>query len=351
VAADDWMRFTRWGAPHTGFPPRAGRARPRIAVDAAGGDGGPGPVIEGALQVAGELDIALVGPSETIRDTTGPLPPAVTVLDAPEAIGMADDPITAIRSKRGSSLLVAAAAVARGEADAMVTAGNTGAVVLAAAARLRRIPGVLSPALATLIPVPGAQPTVLVDSGATTACAPAWLVQFARMGARYATVRLGIDRPRIGLLSNGQEDVKGGPLQKTVHQQLADLPGYLGQIEAYDILSDQVDVAVTDGFTGDVALKTYERTLDVAARAASAAVREFAPDYADTHAARTTAAVWSALAPEGAAVLLGVRGLCVKCHGDAPAYDVAAAVRLAGHCVDAEVTRNVIDLFAAPVEA
>lgn len=325
--------------------------RLRIAVDAAGGDGGPGPVVEAAVATADEFDIVLVGPRGAIEAELGRRPgtPALSIVDADQVVGMAEDPVAATWAKRRSSLLAAADAVATGRADAMVTAGNTGAAVLAATARLRRVPGVRNPALATLLPAPGAGPTVLLDLGATTACAPEWLVQFAVLGAEYARVRLGLPRPRIGLLSNGHEEVKGGPVQKDAHVLLATTPGYIGQIEAYHLLSDQVDVAVTDGFTGDVALKMYERTLDATADVAVDAARRLgneSGDDGDRLARGVTAAIRAALAAEAGGVLLGVRGVCVICHGAAAARDVADSIRVAARCVERGVVPAVEAAFA-----
>ncbi|MFG1674510.1 phosphate acyltransferase PlsX [Micromonospora sp. NPDC049282] len=328
----------------------AGR-RPRVAVDVAGADLGPQPVVAGALAAATTTDVVLVGPRERIRPLLpdGVPPPGVRLLDAPDVVGMADDPVAATYAKRRSSLLLAAAEVAAGRADAMVTPGNTGAAVLAAAARLGRVPGVTNPALATVLPVPDAGPTVLLDIGATATAQPEWLVEFAVLGAEYARCRLGVDRPRIGLLSNGHESVKGGPVRRDAHLLLAAMPGYVGQIEAYDVLGGRVDVAVTDGFTGDVALKMYERTLDATVGLALAAVRAFSPigALARDRERRVTAAVRRGLAAEAGGALLGVRGVCVVCHGAAGAADVAAGVDIAVECVRAGVVERTGVAFAA----
>jgi len=321
-------------------PPR----RVRIAVDAAGADTGPAAAVDGALAALDEVDLLLVGPEDMVRERLGDRPPAeVSVLHAPETIGMAEDPVLATRTKRRSSMLLAARAVAGGAADAMVSPGNAGAVVLAAATQLRRLPGVQHPALATLLPVPGGGAVVLLDAGAAPAASPDWLAQYAVLGAGYARARLGLAEPRIGLLANGHEDGKGAPVHQQAHELLAGLPGatgrYLGRIEAYDLLGGRVDVAVTDGFTGDVVLKMHERTLEASA-AVVAAAAPGAPHAVD--------ALWTALAPEAGAVLLGVRGVCVKCHGAAPAHDIEESVRLAAACVRAEVTRRVAEGFSPP---
>jgi phosphate acyltransferase len=327
--------------------------RPVIALDAAGGDGGPAPVLDAALDSPDDVELLLVGPLTVLREHLGVrlLPAHIRLVDAPEVVGMADDPVTATWGKRRSSLLVAAQEVRSGRADAMVTPGNSGAAVLAGAARLRRLPGVRTPALATVLRVPDAGPTVLLDIGATAVSHPEWLVEFAVMGVQYARARLGIAQPRVGLLSNGPESIKGGPAQRDAHLLLATLPGYLGQIEAYDVLSDRVDVAVTDGFTGDVTLKTYERTLDLTALVAVTTVRSFSGDLAEQRAAQVSGAVRAALAGDPGGVLLGVCGVCVVCHGAASARDIKAAVRLAAECVQDDVTGHVRAAFAESARA
>jgi glycerol-3-phosphate acyltransferase PlsX len=345
----------------------AARRRIRVAVDVAGADLGPEPALAGALAAladptprraeaavgaagADDLEVTLVGPERAVRAMLpAHLRCAVHIVDAPEVVGMGQDPVAATWAKRRSSLLVAAGEVAAGRADAMVTPGNTGAAVLAAAARLRRVPGVSNPALATVMPAPGGSPTVLVDIGATASAVPEWLVEFAVLGAEYARRRLGIERPRIGLLSNGHEAVKGGPVRRDAQLLLATMPGYVGQIEAYDILGDRVDVAVCDGFTGDVALKMYERTLDATVGLAIGAVRAFSPspELADERERLVTRAVRNGLAAEAGGALLGVRGVCVICHGAAMAVDIADGVRLAAECVRADLVHGVTEAFAA----
>lgn len=320
-----------------------GNRRTVIALDAAGGDDGAGPVLAAVRDCPDDVDLLLVGPAGHLRAV---LPPHVRVLDAAETVTMSDDPLSATWSKRRSSLLVAASAVHAGQADAMVTPGNTGAAVLAATVRMRRVPGVRNPALATVLRVPGASPTVLLDIGATVVNRPEWLAEFAVLGREYARARLGVVQPRIGLLSNGPEAVKGGPAQRDAHLLLATMPGYVGQIESYDILSGRVDVAVTDGFTGDVALKMYERTLDLTALVAVNTVRAFSGDLAEQRAAEISDAVRLSLAADPGGVLLGLHGVCVVCHGAASARDIAGAVRLAADCVRRDVTGQVRSAFA-----
>src|SRR5437588_1860575 len=174
-----------------------------IAVDAMGGDNAPGEIVAGARQAADELGVpvVLVGQPEAIGDAGG-----LEVIPASEVIGMAEDPAQGVRRKKDSSLVRAAEAVRDGRASAMVSAGNTGAAMAAALLRMGRLKGVQRPAIATPIPVPGSSPTVLIDAGANAECTAAWLVQFAQMGSVFAAERYGIGRPRVALLSIGEED-------------------------------------------------------------------------------------------------------------------------------------------------
>src|SRR5438105_6330387 len=227
-----------------------------IAVDAMGGDNAPKEIVEGAKQAVEELGlpVVLVGQPEAIGDVGG-----LEIIAASEVIGMRDDPAQGVRRKKDSSLVRAAEAVRDGRAAAMVSAGNTGATMASALLRMGRLKGVQRPAIATPIPVPGSSPTVLIDAGANAECTAAWLVQFAQMGSAFAAGRYGIDEPRVGLLSIGEEATKGSRLVKETHALLSgtDLR-FVGNVEGRDLMTDHVDVVVTDGFTGNVALKTLE---------------------------------------------------------------------------------------------
>src|SRR5206468_4282077 len=221
-------------------------------------------IVAGARQAADELGVpvVLVGRPEAIADAGG-----LEVIPAADVIGMDDDPAASVRRKKDSSLVRAAEAVRDGRASAMVSAGNTGATMASALLRMGRLRGVARPAIATLIPipdVPGATPTVLLDGGANAECTPAMLVQFAQMGAAFATHRFGIAEPRVGLLSIGEEESKGTPMVKETHVLLASGDAgvrFIGNVEGRDIPTDRVDVVVTDGFTGNVTLKTMEGML------------------------------------------------------------------------------------------
>jgi phosphate acyltransferase len=247
---------------------RAGEtgAIPVIALDAMGGDRAPEDIVAGARQAVAELDVQLLlaGPPDVLasvlhEDPTFVEDDRITVLPASEVVAMSDEPASAIRTKKDSSLVRCAEAVRDGRADAMVSAGNTGAAMAAALLRMGRIRGVQRPAIAVPLPVPGAdRGSVLLDAGATVDPEPAWLVQWARLGREYASSRFGIDEPSIALLSNGEESGKGDLLRKEASALLSELKGFIGNVEGRDLLHGHADVVVTDGFTGNIVLKTLE---------------------------------------------------------------------------------------------
>jgi glycerol-3-phosphate acyltransferase PlsX len=309
-----------------------------VAVDAMGGDLAPGEIVAGALQAAeAGLPVLLVGDPERMGDTGD-----LHVMVAREVIEMHDDPTRGVRNKKDASLLRAAEAVRDGRACAMVSAGNTGATMASALFRMGRLKGVNRPAIATPIPVPGSTPTVVLDAGANAECAAAWLVQFAQLGSAFASQRYGIHKPRVGLLSIGEEDTKGNSLVKETHALLASGAAgsdvhFIGNVEGRDVMTDQVDVVVTDGFTGNVVLKTLEGSLKFAFAAVLGAIG------ADEETKRAGEVLLPALLPlaaeldpesHGGAVLLGVDGICVISHGSSSALAVVNAVRVAATAAD-----------------
>ena len=312
-----------------------------VAIDAMGGDNAPGAIVEGALRAVAELGVPvmLVGRPEDLEPLRGDL----EVVGASQVIGMDADPGSSVRTMKDSSLVRAAEAVRDGRASAMVSAGNTGATMASALLRLRRIKGVARPAIATPIPVPGASPTVLLDAGANAECQPQWLVQFAQMGAIFSRERYGIAEPRVGLLSIGEEPTKGNPLVKEAHGLLAaagalDRAGarFVGNVEGRDIMTPDIDVVVTDGFTGNVALKTLEGGM----RSLVTAVIEglSTTDVADA-ALGALVPLYATLDPDqtGGAMLLGVGGVCVISHGSSSATAVVNATRVASEMVQTGV--------------
>jgi len=308
-----------------------------IAVDAMGGDKAPEEIVEGARQAAAAgIPVILVGQPEVLGTDHG-----LEVIPASEVIGMADDAAKGVRNKKDSSLVRAAEAVRDGKASAMVSAGNTGATMASALLRMGRIKGVNRPAIATPIPVPGGSPTVMLDAGANAECSPEWLVQFAQMGAVLAAQRFNITAPKVGLLSIGEEDTKGNPLVKETHQLLrtATLPAgatFIGNVEGRDIMSDGVDVVVTDGFTGNVALKTMEGTM----RALVGAIIGLLGDAGQLdEVLPTLLPLYGDVDPEntGGAVLLGVEGVCIISHGSSSATAMLNACRVAADMVASDV--------------
>lgn len=324
-------------------------ARLTVAVDAMGGDRAPGEIVAGARAAVDELgvDVLLVGDPDRMGDTGG-----LPVLASSEVIGMHEDPASAVRNKKDSSLVRAAEAVREGRASAMVSAGNTGATMVSALLRMGRLAGVARPAIATPIPVPGSTPTVVLDAGANAECNPPWLVQFAQMGSAFASHRFGIAEPRVGLLSIGEEPGKGNTLVKEVHALLTAGAGirFVGNVEGRDVMTDGVDVVVTDGFTGNVVLKTIEGSLRSAMRAVLAA---FDADEATRQAGETLLPALLPLVAEldpetyGGAVLLGVKGVCIISHGSSSARAVVNAVAVARDAVTADLTGRLAAAVAA----
>jgi phosphate acyltransferase len=324
-----------------------------VAVDAMGGDRAPGEIVAGALQAAeAGLAVVLVGDPDRLGDTGG-----LTVLPARETIEMHEDPGRAVRTKKDSSLVRAAEAVRDGVASAMVSAGNTGATMASALFRMGRIRGVGRPAIATPIPVPGFTPTVLLDAGANVECSAAWLVQFAQMGSAFAKQRFGIADPRVGLLSIGEEAGKGTPLVKETFALLAAGqagPGvrFIGNVEGRDVMSDGVDVVVTDGFTGNVVLKTLEGSMKFAFKAVLGA---FPAGAGEDPAAAALLAALMPLAAEldpdtyGGAMLLGVDGVCIISHGSSSARAIVNAVGVAHHAVAEGLVDQLRAAIAAPL--
>jgi glycerol-3-phosphate acyltransferase PlsX len=311
-----------------------------VAVDAVGGDKAPGEIVQGARQAADQLGVPvlLVGPPDRVGDTLG-----LELLACTEVIEMKDDPGAAVRRKKDSSLVRAAEAVRDGKASAMVSAGNTGATMASALLRMGRIKGVSRPAIATPIPVPGSTPTVLLDAGANAEVSPEWLVQFAQMGSAFATARYGLERPRVGLLSIGEEDSKGTTLVKETNALLKDAGvHFIGNVEGRDLMTDDVDVVVTDGFTGNVALKTLEGGLRFIQRALLGVLTE----------ANAFDTLWPALEPlvleldpesHGGAMLLGVDGVCIISHGSSSARAIVNAVRVAKEMVEGDLVGHLRD--------
>ncbi len=309
----------------------------RIAVDAMGGDDAPRTVVHGAVVAAREdgLALILVGSRAVLEDELARFPEvdslSISILDAPDAVGMAE-PAVAVRRRPGASVRVAAEAVAAGDAVALFTAGHSGAAVLAAHAAFGLLDGVERPALAATLPTrEGA--AILVDAGASVSCRPDHLVAFARLGAAYAAVVLGTDHPRVGLLSNGEEPGKGTALVREAHARIAQTRlHFVGNLDASELFTGAADVIVCDGFTGNVVLKTSEGLVEaIDALMADEVARSVA---AQVGAVLTRGALRRFRArldysEYGGAPLLGVRQVCVIGHGRSSPRAIATGVRLA----------------------
>lgn len=310
-----------------------------LALDAMGGDFAPSEIVAGARRAVDELglDVILVGVRERLGDSLG-----LEVVACSEVIEMDDDPGASVRKKKDSSLVRAAELVRDGKASAMISAGNTGATMAAALLRMGRLPGVLRPCIATPLPNPGRAPTVLVDAGANAECTPEMLQQFALMASAFSTARFAIERPTVALLSIGEESTKGTPLVKETHQLLAGTAGinFVGNVEGRDLIPSPVDVVVTDGFSGNVALKTLEGSLKF--------IFKLILDVIDTN--DETRAAGNALFPyllpaagelspdnQGGAILLGLNGICVISHGSSNATAVMNALRVGAEMSNAGV--------------
>jgi len=326
-----------------------------VAVDAMGGDRAPGEIVAGALSAAEQLDVGILlagGKDELVALLPdGGAPDGVEILPTTEVISMHEDPASVVRTKKDSSIVQCARAVREGRAQAMVGAGNTGATMAAGLLRMGRIRGVKRPAIGVPVPAPGRAPQLLVDGGATVDCAPEWLVQFALLGRTYSRVRFGIDEPRVGLLSNGEEPGKGDQLRKETFALLDGEPGFVGNVEGRDLFTDSVDVIVTDGFTGNVVVKTIEGALR---SFASTVFGAFDASHETKRAAEVvTPPLLEAAAPyvpdnTGGAVLLGVDGVCVISHGSSSAKAIVNAVRVAADAVE---NRSVDQLKEAIADA
>jgi phosphate acyltransferase len=312
-----------------------------IAVDANGADQGPEAVAEGARRSG--LPTLLFGPAAGLGG-------AGEVVDAPLKIGGDEEPAQAVRAKPEASIVQAARAVAEGRADALVSAGTTGPTLAASLLTVKRLKGVFRPALAVLLPVP-AGPTLLLDAGANVEVRADMLVQFAYMGACFMESVHGIERPRVGLLSVGEEERKGSPLTLDAHERIAaGTLNFAGNVEGFDLPAATVDVLVTDGFTGNVALKVLEGTSKQLSAAIRDAVRSGpVSTVGGLLIRRKLGALRRELDPEGVggAILLGLRRPVVVAHGSFGPDGIANAIRLARRAADERMVERTAEALAA----
>ncbi len=321
----------------------------RIAIDAMGGDHGPPVVLEGALAAARHLDLelVLVGQHGLLEELLSRVPDRaalrVRIVDAPDVVAM-HEPSAMARRRGASSIRVAAELVASGDAAALVSVGHTGASVVAAHASFGMIPGVERPALATVIPTRQGS-AVLLDAGATVECRPSHLLQFAVMGSVYATIALGTESPRVGLLSIGEEESKGNELTREAHQLLkASSLNFIGNVEGRDIYSGSADVIVCDGFTGNVVLKTSEGLVDVVETLLGEELQgTFSSQVGSLLSRRAFRRFRRRVdySEYGGAPLLGVAGLAIVGHGRSSAKAIRNAVATASRFATADVLRRI----------
>jgi phosphate acyltransferase len=312
-----------------------------VAVDAGGADLGPNEVAAGAARAAANgIGVLLFGPAGEI----GAVPSGVEVVDAPVSIAKAADPAFAVRSTPEASIVQAARAVAEGHAQALVSGGSTGSALAAGLFNLRRDRGIYRPALALPVPMPGAAPVLLLDVGANVTCRPEHLVQFAYMGSAFAQAVMGIGRPRVALLSNGEEPAKGTPDLVAVHEQLAGEGGaglnFVGNIEGTQVTDGVADVVVMDGFTGNITLKLIEgvsgRTMRAIRDLAMTSTRAKLGGWLLSPAVRH---LREEIDPEtpGGAYMLGLRQLGVVAHGRFTRRGFARAIEVAALGVQEDV--------------
>ncbi len=322
----------------------------KIIVDAMGGDYAPKEQVLGAVRAAKELDVDIIlcGREEDIKrelELSGENTDRIQIHNCTEVVENEDDPIRGVRRKKDSSLVVGMKLLHEGKADAIVTSGNTGAVIAAAVFELGRIKGISRPAIAPMIPTMPGKPLLLLDSGANAICTPDNLLGFAIMGSHYMENILGIENPKVGLVNIGVEEKKGTPLTKETYQILktADI-NFAGNLEARQIPHGDVDVAVTDGFTGNVILKLME------------GMGEFMKSALKGILMKNTITKLSALTmtgglkefkkkfdvkEHGGAPLLGVDGMVVKAHGNSDAKAFCAAIRQAKKAVETDLLNKI----------
>jgi glycerol-3-phosphate acyltransferase PlsX len=322
-----------------------------IAVDAMGGDHAPRTEVEGAMRAARSfgVKVILVGREDQLREELGRHDDAdalpVQIVHASERVNMEDSATKAVRGKRDTSIRVACRLVRDGAAAGLVSAGNTGAVMVTAKLVQGMLPGVDRPALASAFPTLSGRPAVIVDVGANVDCTPRMLAQFAVMGDIYSRVILQTENPRVGLLSIGEEEHKGNDLTRKAYTLLKTLPlHFIGNVEGRDVYSGETDVIVCDGFIGNVALKVSEGLVDVVK---SMLQQSFEATIAGKIGYVLSKAAFADFKKRldyseyGGAPLLGVRGVCIICHGRSNANAIKNAIRVAAQFSSGQINNRI----------
>jgi glycerol-3-phosphate acyltransferase PlsX len=323
-----------------------------IAVDAAGGDYAPHEVVKGAIQAAHEfgIEIALVGRKNVLRKLAekSMLDVSMNIVDAKQVIDFNEHPMKALQTKPQSSIVVGIGLVKSGQADAFVSAGNTGAVVGGSLLILGRVEGVSRPTIGCFLDTLASHPSLLVDAGANSDCRPEHLLEFARLGTLYSRSLLKIARPKVGLLSNGGEEGKGNKLAQETFQLLKEAKDikFYGNVEGHDLMKRTVDVIVTDGFTGNIVLKTIEGFSDnylnslrqvghVFSSVAKLKTRDLMKDIGLAQLTKKMD-----YTEYGGACLLGVNGNIIIAHGRSQAKAIKNAIGLAKSTVEGNITQK-----------
>jgi len=322
-----------------------------IAVDAAGGEYAPHEIVKGAIKAAQDYDvgIALVGRKDMLHVQVSRYVKKldISVVDATQTITDHESPVEAVTSKPDSSIMVGINLVKEGKAAAFVSAGNTGAVLYSSLLGLGRIEGIERPAIATIINVNITAPVLLIDSGANSNCRPKYLVQFARLGSIYSREVLGVTSPRVGLLNNGEEESKGNKLMKETHKLLKETElNFVGNIEGHGIVRGGADVVVTDGFTGNIVLKTLEGLGDTFLK-----LRNVGQVFANARHLQSRHQLFDTglgslvrridYRESGGACLLGVDGNVIISHGRSQAKAIRNAIGLAKQSVDSAICEKI----------
>ncbi len=310
-----------------------------IALDAMGGDHAPSETVAGAVEASRRgVSVVLVGDETAIKGELAKHDASLPIADAPDVIGMGDDPRRALRDKPHASISVAAKMVAQGSAAGFVSAGSTGAAMAAAAIIIGRIGGVSRPAIASIWPTPGT-PTMVLDAGANPEVKAEHLAQFGIMGSVATQTLLGVERPRVGLLSNGEEKGKGRDLERAAYELLEAGPTrFVGNLEGRDISTDKADVIVTDGFTGNIFLKTTEGAAKLVSEYFLEALSDLPADVQEK-VVPALAAVKKRMDYEtyGGAQLLGVKAVTVIAHGSSSRVAISNALLMAKEGADKDL--------------
>lgn len=329
----------------------------KIAVDAMGGDYAPQAIVEGAVLAVREQpngrQILLVGDERQIQTELKRLQAeqltAITIVHCSQVVGMDELPVLAIRRKKDSSIMRAATLVKEGRADALITAGNTGAAVAATKIKWRGLPGVERPAIAVVIPSPQGM-FVLLDAGATIDCKPRNLVQFAVMGSVYSQYLLEIDNPKVGILSLGTEEIKGTVLTREAYKILQKTQlNFIGNVEGSDLFSEKVDVVVCDGFLGNVALKVCESLAGAFQYIIKEEVmKDTLAKFGALLVKRTLKRIAKKIhyAEYGGAPLLGVNGTCIISHGRSSPQAIKNAIAVTGRMVQQDINKHITETIA-----